>query len=114
MSVINILISTLTPLNYPVYLQGTFSGAQYPESFITYFVNSADDRAHYDDKPDSFTWNISVIFYTKNPLLIDTAPETIRETLIAAGFIPRGKGFNTYSDDPDFVGWANEYLYIEK
>ena len=114
MTVVDLLISTLESLNYPVYLQGTFSGAEYPNSFITFFVNETPDRQHYDDTATSWTWNISVIFFTNDPALLSTMPETLRETMISAGFIPQGKGQNTFSDDPNFTGWANEYLYLEK
>lgn len=114
MSVIETLFDTLSGLGYPVYLQGTFSGAEYPDSFITYIVNSSDDRAHYDDEPDSFNWGVSVLFYSKNPELLFSVPGTIRENLKTVGFIPQGKGYNIYSDDPNYSGWTTDYLFFEK
>lgn len=113
-SVVDSLVSNLQSLNYPVFLQGTFSGAEYPDSFITYIVNSSNDRAHFDDKTTSWAWNITVIFYSKIPELLFTVPETIRQTLKTAGFIPTGKGYNIFSDDPNFTGWTNDYLFIDK
>ena len=113
-SVVDSLVSNLQSLNYPVFLQGTFSGAEYPDSFITYMVNSSNDRAHFDDETTSWAWDITVIFYSKIPELLFTVPETIRQTLKTAGFIPTGKGYNIFSDDPNFTGWTNDYLFIDK
>ena len=114
MDVVTLLVSTLESLNYPVFLQGTFDGDDYPESFITYIINSSDDREHYDDDATSWSWDATVIFYSKDPSKLFSVPETIRETLKTAGFIPTGKGYNIFSDDPDFAGWTNQYLYLEK
>ena len=114
MDVVTLLCSTIESLKYPYYLQGTFSGENYPDSFITYIINSSDDRAHYDDKTSSWTWNATVIFYTKDPALLATVPELIRTTLQSVGFIPTGKGYNIFSDDPNFTGWTNEFLFLDK
>lgn len=112
--VVDYLVSLLESLNYPVFLQGTFNGDAYPDSFITYIINSSSDRAHFDDDATSWTWDATVIFYTKNPTLLFSVPETIRTTLKNAGFIPSGKGYNIFSDDPNFTGWTNDYLYLDK
>lgn len=112
--VIDLLVSTLETLNFPVFMQGTFSGAEYPESFITYIVDSYDDRAHYDDAPDSWTFSATVIFYSRDPAKLFSIPAEIRTTLQNAGFIPTGKGYNIFSDDPNFTGWTNEYLFLDK
>lgn len=112
--VVDLLVSTLESLNFPVFLQGTFSGAEYPESFITYFVESYDDRAHYDDAPDSWTFSTTVIFYSRDPAKLFSIPATIRTTLKNAGFIPTGKGYNIFSDDPNYTGWTNQYLFLDK
>lgn len=109
-----LLYNTLVSVGYPVYLQGTYTGAQYPDSFITYIVNASDDNTHYDDDVQSWAWDFTVIFYSKVPQLLDTAPDAIRAALKAAGFIPRGKGFNIFSDDPQFTGWTTEYIFNER
>ena len=114
MSVIDTLFENLSSIGYPVFLQGTFCGADYPDSFITYIVNSADDRSHYDNETDSFNWGVSVLFYSKNPELLFSVPDLIRAKLKNAGFIPQGKGYNIYSDDPNFSGWTTDYLFFEK
>ena len=113
LNAVSLLCENLAAFGYPYYLQGTFSGAEYPDSFITYFVNSADDRAHFDDDATSWTWNFTVIFYSKNPELLFSIPETIRQNLKTAGFIPTGKGYNIFSDDPHYTGWTNEFLFLD-
>ena len=112
--VYELLFNTLQTLGYSVFLQGTYTGETYPDSFITIITNASDDREHYNDNPTSWTWDFTVIFYSKIPELLDTAPDAIRSALKLAGFIPQGKGFNIYSDDPNFTGWATDYLYLEK
>lgn len=112
--VVDLLVSTLESLNYPVFLQGTFSGETYPSTFITYFVESYDDRAHYDDAPDSWNFSATVIVYSNDPANLFSVPATVRETLKTAGFIPAGKGYNIFSDDPNFTGWTNQYLFLDK
>lgn len=114
MDVLTLLCGELDKLSYPYFLQGTFSGETYPDSFITYIVNSADDREHYDDDATSWTWNVTVIFYSNDPALLTTAPVEIRNALKTAGFIPTGKGYNIFSDDPNFYGWTQEFLYLDK
>lgn len=110
---ISLLFNELSKCGYPVFLQGTYSGAEYPDSFITYIVQTTDDATHYNNDPTSWRWSFSVIFYSKNPELMDSAPDAIRATLKAAGFIPLGKGYHTFSDDPEYTGWITEYLYLE-
>ena len=114
MNVIPLLIENLESLGYPVFLQGTFCGATYPDNFITYIVNASDDRAHYNDNVTSWTWQFTVIFYSRNPEILDVAPDAIRAKLKAAGFIPQGKGFHIFSDDPNVTGWSNDYLFLDK
>ena len=114
MNVIDLLISTLESLKYPVFLQGTYSGDDYPETFFTYYVNDAPDGQHYDDKTTSWNWDTTIIVYTKDPTLLSTLPETARGALKAAGFISQGKGHNVFSDDPNYAGWANDYLFLDK
>lgn len=109
-----LLFNTLSALGYPVYLQGTYTGETNPDSFITITTNASDDREHYDDDTTSWTWEFTVIFYSKNPELLDTVPDDIRSALKRAGFIPQGKGFNIFSDDPNYTGWTTDYLFLDK
>lgn len=113
-SVVDLLVSTLESLNYPVFLQGTFCGENYPSTFITYFVDSYEDLTHYDDDAKSWTFAATVIVYSNDPANLFSVPATVRTTLKNAGFIPAGKGYNIFSDDPNFTGWTNQYLFLDK
>lgn len=114
MSVIKYLCDNLESLGYEVFLQGTYSGDDYPDNFITYICNDSPDGDHYDDEPQNWIWNFTVIFYSRNPYLLETAPDAIRARLKAAGFIPQGKGLNVFSDDPNVSGWSTDYLFKEQ
>lgn len=110
-----LIISTLETL-YPdnVYLQGTLNEDEaYPESFITFYITNSDDKTFYDDDSHSCEWDISVIFYSSNPQLVETEPIRIRQAMKAAGFIPQGKGNDIPSDRISHTGWAMEFYYKE-
>lgn len=97
-----------------VYLQGTMNADEsYPETFITFWVNYTEDDEHYDDDVCAWAWNFSVMVYSSNPLTVNTLPFEIMQALKGAGFIPQGKGNDIPSDEPNFTGWATEYIYKE-
>lgn len=109
-----LLYDTLLSLGYPVYLHGTIAEDEaFPESFITFLTTYSANLTHYDNMPRSCEWRYQVIFYSKNPLLVASVPDTLRAKLKAAGFIPQGKGYDIPSDEPTHTGWVQEYRYIE-
>lgn len=106
------ILNTICPDN--VYLQGTLNPEEpYPDSFITYWVNTTEDDEHFDNDVVAVDWNFSVMFYSNNPALINTKTDEIRTALKAAGFIPQGKGNDLISDKPTHDGWALEFVYKE-
>ena len=108
------LITALQTFGYPVFLQGTLNPADaYPHTFITFFVDSTDDNAHFDNIVYSVDWAFSVILYSDNPATVNTKPDEIRAALRAAGFIPQGKGNDVMSDEPTHTGWAMDFIYTE-
>lgn len=110
----DLLIKTLAEFGYPVYLQGTIAqGEPYPDTFITFWVESADDGSHYDNRTANWVWEFTVNFYSNDPKAVNAKPDEIRKALTAAGFIPRGKGWDLPSDEPSHTGWTQEYYYIE-
>lgn len=109
-----LLIETLEALGYPVYLQGTFAEDEaYPPDFITFFVLSGDDAAHYDNDSVGTAWEYQVIFYSSDPRHVASVPGDIHSRLKAAGFIPQGRGRDIPSDEPTHTGWAMEFYYLE-
>lgn len=108
------LITALQTFGYPVFLQGTLNPVEaYPNTFITFFTDSTDDGAHFDNKTNSVAWAFSVILYSANPEIVNTKPDEIRAALKAAGFIPQGKGNDVLSDEPTHTGWAMDFITVE-
>mgnify|MGYP003292416708 CR=1 FL=1 len=106
------VLETFCPDN--VFLQGTLAEDEpYPESFVTFWTNYTEDRAHYDDDVHSIDWNFSVIYYSSDPALVNSVPSQIRTALKAAGFIPQGRGNDIHSDRPSHTGWAMEFIKTE-
>lgn len=108
------LITLLEAVCPNVYLQGTLAeNAEYPESFITFWTDYTDDDTFYDNATHSEIWSFSIIFYSSDPLKVQTKPAEIRAALKQAGFIPQGKGHDIPSDRPSHTGWVTEYIYKE-
>lgn len=108
------LITALQKYGYPVMLQGTLNPEEaYPETFITFWTDSTDDGAHFDNVTTSFDWAFSVILYSSNPEIVNTFPATMRDDLKAAGFIVQGKGFDVPSGNPTHTGWTLEVIGTE-
>lgn len=112
----DLLIKTLTPLGYGIpRLQGTFGAREsYPESFITFFTIDTPGLAFYNNKSNCTAFYFDVNFYSSDPELVDTVPETIAEKLTEVGFIKQGKGTDLVSDYPTHTGWNLSFIYQEK
>ena len=108
------LIEVLSSFGFPVFLQGSLNeGDAYPETFITFWTNNADDGSHYDDLPANWVWEFDVYVYSSDPRVVNGLPDQVRRALSAAGFVPRGKGWDVASDEPTHTGWGMEFYYIE-
>ena len=95
-------------------LHGTLKPDEaYPETFGTFWTDSTEDNAHYDNKATSTDWAFSVILYSANPEIVNTKPNEIRAALKAVGFIPQGKGQDAPSDEPTHTGWAMDFIIKE-
>ena len=98
-----------------VYLQGTMNPEEaYPSEFVTFFVQYTESRAHYDNAARVCGWHFAVIYYSDDPVKVNTKPFQIAAALKAAGFVQQGKGSDILSDDPAFTGWAMDFTYSEK
>ena len=95
-------------------LQGTMNPDEaYPETFVTFWTDYTDDKAHFDNKTQSVEWSFSVILYSSDAAIVNTKPFELMEALREAGFVPQGKGQDIMSDEPTHTGWVIEYLYAE-
>lgn len=112
-----LLIDTLEKLGFKsgktLFLQGTLGDKTYPESFVTFWTDYTADNAHYDNDIHSVDWSFSVIYYSNSAKLVNTKPQEITAALRSAGFIPQGKGQDIPSDEPDYTGWAMDFIYTE-
>lgn len=107
------VLETFCPSN--VYLQGSMNAtATYPEEFITFFTMQTNDLAHYDNAVRAVGWRFAVIYYSDDPVKVNTKPFEIAAALKAAGFVPQGKGSDILSDEPTHTGFAMEFLYAER
>ncbi len=107
------IISLLSSLGYPVYLQGSLAGADWPASFFTFWAAS-EDGPHYDNAPVSTVWTVDINFYSTEPLLVDTLLLAAKQQLRAADFIIGGKGKDLSSGQDTYTGRGITAQYIEQ
>lgn len=112
----SLLINTLTEaFHFPVYLQGSLSDSTaYPDSFFTFWNNSTDDEAFYDNQESQVNWNFDLNFYSNDPASVNSVLLQVKATLKAVGFIPDGSGHDVLSDEPTHTGRGMTLLYIQK
>lgn len=108
------LITILESFKYPVYRQGSMSNdAEYPETFITFWNNTSDNHAYYNNDEYGTTWDFNIYVYSSNPSLAYSVLADVRAALKSAGWITPSKGFDVGSDQPSHIGRGLEILYLE-
>ena len=107
------LYNLLSTFGYPVRQQGSVVGT-YPDSFFTFWNNSADDGHHYDNRPINYDWNFTVCFYSTDPLLVESMLIEAKSLLKANGWIVPGKGRDAASDEQTHTGRAIDVYFVEK
>ena len=113
----NLLLTTISNkyANYPVYLQGSMSDEDvYPESFFTYWNNTTDDAAFYDNAETEIIWDIDLNFYSNDPTLVNTIFVALKPILKTAGFIVNGLGYDVLSDEISHTGRGINLLFIDR
>lgn len=111
----DLLINTLSSLDYPVKLQGSIEKDEpYPDSFFTFWNNDGYDGSHYDNKPINNIWDFDVNFYSVDPTLVNTVLLEAKTELKKVGFIITGKGYDIPTDEPTHTGRGMNALIIEK
>lgn len=110
-----LIIDALASLNYPVILQGSMAPeAEYPDTFISFQTMTSETQESFDNEEALTAWDININIYSRDPAKVRDLATQSRTLLKAAGFIPQGKGFDLVSNEPGFIGWANDYYYLEK
>ena len=111
----DLLISTLETLGYPVKLQGSMLPDEpYPDSFFTFWNDSADGQSFYSNEEGAITWAYSVNFYSVDPLLVNSKLLEAKQLLKAAGFTVTGAGYDVMSDEPTHTGRGISAFYLQK
>lgn len=111
----DLLIQTLTPLGYPIRLQGSLGTSEtYPESFFTFWNNETNDDEFYDNEEHSVIWDFDLNFYSTDPELVNTVLIASKRLLKSIGFICRGVGYDVTSDEVTHTGRGMNVLKIEK
>ena len=107
------VITILEALSFPVYLQGSLAGVDWPQSFFTFWTAS-EDGPHYDNTPISTIWTIDINFYSTEPALVTSVLLSAKQRLRAAGFIVSGKGRDLPSEQTTYTGRGIMAQYIEQ
>ena len=111
----DLLISTLEALGYPVRKQGSLLPDEpYPDSFFTFWNDSADGTSFYSNTEGAILWAYSLNFYSTDELLVNSKLLEAKALLKEAGFIVSGAGYDVPSDEPTHSGRGISLLYRQK
>lgn len=111
----DLLISTLEPLGYPVKLQGSLlPDESYPDSFFTFWNDSADGTSYYSNNEGAIIWAYSLNFYSTDVVLVSSKLLEAKKLLKEAGFIVAGAGYDVPSDEPTHTGRGISLLYRQE
>ena len=111
----DLLLSTLEALGYPVKLQGSLlPNESYPNSFFTYWNDSADGDSFYSNTEGAIVWAYSLNFYSIDPVLVNTKLLEAKILLKRAGFIVSGAGYSVPSDEDTHTGRGMSLLYRQE
>lgn len=112
---IDLLISTLENLGYPVFRQGSLGeDEEYPESFFTFKNIDTEGNEFYDNEENSYIWEFIIAFYSIDPSLIDTQLLKAKKLLKEHDFVVGGKGYDVASDEKTHTGRGIIVKKIEK
>lgn len=99
------LIEILETFGFPVFLQGSLNPDDaYPDSFFTFWNFDTPEAAFYDNNANRAVWGFWVYFYSTDPQMVETVPESARQALKAAGWILQGRAQDVSVDRPTHTG----------
>lgn len=110
----DLLIETLAEFGYPVRLQGSFLADEpYPDNFFTFWNDSSDSQAFYDNKENAIVYDYSVNFYSVDSSKVYSVLREVKQKLKAVGFIVSGDGHSIASDEPTHDGRGIDVTYMK-
>lgn len=110
-------IALLQTFGLPIFLQGSLNkNSAYPSSFFTYWNDTTEDNAHYDNDAIAFNWQFTIYYYTQNEnaAQMDGVFLQIRNLFKQNGWIMTGVGYDVPSDESTHVGRAIDVYYIQR
>ena len=108
------LWKTLEGLGYEVYEQGSITdGEAYPDHFFTIW-NDETTGIYYDNIEKQCVWELTIDFYSIDPLLTMSVLLEAKKILMSKGWIVPGKGEDIYSDSKSHSGRSIKARFIEK
>lgn len=111
----DLLIETIEKLEYPIFRQGSLGKDEaYPESFFTFWNNTADGNEFYNNEENSTIWVFDLNFYSSDHSLVYTELLKAKKALQKKGFIVFGKGHDVASDEVTHIGRGLNVQIIEK
>lgn len=114
MTVENTLIVTLKTFGYPVLRQGSLTEKQpYPATFITWWNNSEQGAAFYDNKTTAVKYSFYVNVYSTSADTAYTLLRQVRNALKDIGYVAPDRGHDVASDEPTHVGRGMEVLFLQ-
>lgn len=109
---VDILISILESLGYPVRRQGSVT-EEYPPAFFTFWQVDSPDHAHYDNREYGTAWTFNVFAYSTDPALTYAMIDDARDLLKERGWIVPSRGSDASSDEPTHTGRAITVYFLE-
>lgn len=102
---IDLFISALEPLGYPIFRQGSMSKDDaYPDSFFTFWNNDSVSDDFYDNVENVIIWDLDLNFYSTDPILVDEMLVKAKQKLEKNDFIVSGYGYDVASDEITHTG----------
>lgn len=114
MEVEDLLIETLATFGYPVRLQGSLlENEPYPSDFFTFWNDSSNSQAFYDNNENAIIYEYSVNFYSVDSAKVYSVLREAKSKLKQVGFIVSGDGHSVASDEPSHDGRGIDITYMK-
>lgn len=111
----DLIISTLSPLGYPIFRQGSLAeDAPYPEHFFTFYNNAADGDRFYNNSETVIVWDYDLNFYSIDPEKTHSMLLEAKTLLKKVGFTITGAGYDVESDESTHTGRGINIFYVQK